>query len=127
MAAVGSTSNVFSYDAVWGENRTNHLVDDVRMRYVLRQDNNVYLHRMCESSGHHDIQPLVFGQLAVCGSLSNSLKIYNNFLSMTQSRTMSVHLFICLSHLRQLTCKVVMYCGFPPFACRALIAPLPLY
>ncbi len=36
-SSIGTTFNVFSYDAVWTENRTHHLLDDERMRYGLRQ------------------------------------------------------------------------------------------
>ncbi len=35
MAAVGTTFNVFSYDAVWAENWTHHLPNACRMRYLL--------------------------------------------------------------------------------------------
>ncbi len=34
MAAVGTTFNVFSYDAVWAENLTLHLPNAGRMRYM---------------------------------------------------------------------------------------------
>ncbi len=37
IAAVGTTFNVFSYDAVWAELRTHHLPNAGRMRYRLRQ------------------------------------------------------------------------------------------
>ncbi len=36
IAAVGTTFNVFSYDAVWAENWTHHLPNAGRMRYLLR-------------------------------------------------------------------------------------------
>ena len=35
IAAVNTTFNIFSYDAVWTEHRTHHLPDAGQMRYML--------------------------------------------------------------------------------------------
>ncbi len=35
MAAVGTTFNVLSYDAVWAEHRTHHFPNTEKIRYVL--------------------------------------------------------------------------------------------
>ncbi len=60
MAAVGSTFNVVSYDAVWAEHRIHHLPNAEQIRYVLRHGRGFAL---CLQQQNEETEKNIFCQI----------------------------------------------------------------